>query len=177
MTDGNELLQRGELFISCCWPHKNAADRLFNTLKTEYRKQNLFTFLELVESSNRSDRVMVHTATPEDFLNCEKLLSTLFWPLMGNIKKNHIFSCNDDGSQMMIRQSNIPEHKQFVLYLQKRGTWDGMTHTEIVDFSQSVLMPITWVGKNPYKVIEMYKSYRPNIPLEYHSDELYAKPS
>ena len=38
-------------------------------------------------------------------------------------------------------------------------------------------MPITWVGMNPYKVVEMYKNYRPNIPLEYHSDELYAKPN
>jgi hypothetical protein len=81
---------------------QNAADRLFNTLKTKYHKQNLFTFQELVESLNRSDRVMVHTATPEYFLNYEKLLSTLFWPLMRNIKKKHIFSCNDDGSQMMI---------------------------------------------------------------------------
>ena len=59
MADGNELLQRGELYISHCWPQKNAANCLFNTLKTEYRKQNLFTFQELVESLNRSDTMMV----------------------------------------------------------------------------------------------------------------------
>jgi hypothetical protein len=29
---------------------KSAADRLFNTLKNEYRKQNLFTFNGLVET-------------------------------------------------------------------------------------------------------------------------------
>ena len=38
-------------------------------------------------------------------------------------------------------------------------------------------MLITWVGMNPYTVVETFKNYRPNIPLEYHSDELYAKPS
>ena len=81
---------------------KNAADRLFACLKTKYHKQNIFTFQEMVESLNRSDRVTVHTATPEDFLTYEKLLSTLFRPLTGNIKKNHIFSCNIDGSQVTI---------------------------------------------------------------------------
>ncbi len=63
--------------------------------------------------------------------------------LAGNIKKNHIFSCNDDGSQMTIQQSNLPEHEEFILNLWKRGTWDGMTHAKIVEFSESVLMPIT----------------------------------
>jgi hypothetical protein len=156
---------------------QNAADRLFACLKTEYHKQNIFTFQDFLETLTRSDMVMVHPETPEDFLNYDKLLSTLFWTLVGNIQKNHIFSCNDDGSQMKIWQSNLPEHEKFVLYLWKRGTWEGMTHNKIVEFSKSVLMPITWAGMNPYKVIEMFKKYKPNIPLEYHSDELYAKPS
>ncbi len=79
----------------------NAADHLFNCLKTKYCKQNRFTFQELVETLNRSDMVTVHQATLEDFLNYDKLLSTLFWTLVGNIK-NHIFSCINDGSQMTI---------------------------------------------------------------------------
>jgi hypothetical protein len=50
-----------------------------------------------------------------------------------------------------------------------------MTHAEIVEFLELVLMLITWVGMNPYTVVETFKNYRPNIPLEYHSDDLYAK--
>ncbi len=30
---------------------------------------------------------------------------------------------------------------------------------------------------NPYKIVEMYKNYRPNVPIEYHSDVMYAEPS
>ncbi len=38
---------------------QNAADHLYNCLKTEYHKQNLFTFQDLVETLNRSDTMMV----------------------------------------------------------------------------------------------------------------------
>jgi hypothetical protein len=33
------------------------------------------------------------------------------------------------------------------------------------------------VGLNPYKIVEMYKNYRPNVPIEYHSDVMYAESS
>jgi hypothetical protein len=33
------------------------------------------------------------------------------------------------------------------------------------------------VGLSPYKIVEMYKKYRPNIPIEYHFDLMYAEPS
>jgi hypothetical protein len=116
-------------------PPQNAADHLFNCLKTKYCKQKLYTFQDLVETLNMLAMVMVHPATPEDFLNYDKLLSTLFWTLPRNIKKNHIFSCNNDESQMTIWQSNLPDQKEFVLlYLWKRGTWDVVTHAEIVGF-------------------------------------------
>jgi hypothetical protein len=40
-----------------------------------------------------------------------------------------------------------------------------------------MLKPIKCVGLNPYKIMEMYKNYRPNISIEYHSDIMYAEPS
>jgi hypothetical protein len=40
-----------------------------------------------------------------------------------------------------------------------------------------VLKPIQCVGLNPYKIVDMYKNYRPNIPIEYHSDVMYAESS
>ena len=38
---------------------KNAADRLFNSLKNEYRKQNIFTMEDLIDRLNQSDLVTV----------------------------------------------------------------------------------------------------------------------
>jgi hypothetical protein len=66
---------------------KNAADCLFNTLKNKYHKQNLFTFQGLVETLNKSLMVTIHSANPEDFLDYNKLMSSLYWTLQGNIKK------------------------------------------------------------------------------------------
>jgi hypothetical protein len=48
---------------------KNAADRLFNLLKHEYRKQNLFTIDELVRALDQSATVTVHRTVVNDFFD------------------------------------------------------------------------------------------------------------
>jgi len=155
---------------------KNAADRLFNSLKTEYRLQNLFTFQDLLEALNRSPMVTVHPASPEDFLDYDKLMNYLYRPLAGIVKKNHIFSCMDSGSQMRLRQSNLEEHNELVFNLRKRTT-SKLSRAEIAEISNSVLVTITNDGLNPYKAVEMFTKYRPNIPVQFQVDELYAEPS
>jgi hypothetical protein len=80
---------------------KNTADHLFNSLKNKHRKQNLFTFQHLVETLNKLLMATIHPTNPEYFLDYDKLMNNLFRTLLGNIKKNHIFSCNNDGSQIM----------------------------------------------------------------------------
>ncbi len=32
------------------------------------------------------------------------------------------------------------------------------------------------MGSNPYKIVEMHKNYRRNVPVEYHSDVMYVEP-
>ncbi len=154
---------------------KNAADHLFNLLKQEYRKQNLSTFDELVRTLDKSLLLTIHPTVAEDFLNYSKLLDSLYRPLSGNIKTNHIFSCTDNGTQIRIRQSNLDEHQEYVHNLWKRGTWDGVTRAQLIEHADKVLKPIQCVGLNPYKIVEMYKNYRPNVPIEYHSDLMYAE--
>jgi hypothetical protein len=79
--------------------------------------------------------------------------------------------------QIMICQSNLKEHQEYVRNLWKWGTWDGVTRAHLVEHADKVLKPIKCVGLNPYKIVEMYKNYRPNVPIEYHSDVMYAEPS
>jgi hypothetical protein len=156
---------------------KNAADHLFNLLKQEYWKQNLFTFDELVQTLDKLLSLIIHPTVAEDFLDYSKLLDSLYWPLTRNIKTNHIFSCTDDGTQITIRQSNLEEHQEYVLNLWKRGTWNGVTWAQLIEHADKVLKPIKCVELNPYKVVEMYKNYRPNVPIEYQSDVMYTDPS
>jgi hypothetical protein len=82
---------------------KNVADRLFNLLKQEYWKQNLFMFDRLVRTLDKSLLLTIHPTVAKDFLNYSKLLDSLYQPLSGNIKTNHIFSGTDDGTQITIQ--------------------------------------------------------------------------
>jgi hypothetical protein len=156
---------------------KNAADCLFNSLKQDYWKKNLFTFDKLVQTLDKSLSLTIHPTLVKDFLNYSKLLDGLYRLLTGGIKTNHIFSCTDDGTQITIRQSNLEGHQEYVLNLWKRGTWDGVTRAQLIEHADKVLKPIQCVGLNPYKIVEMYKNYRPNVPVEYHSDVMYAERS
>jgi hypothetical protein len=156
---------------------KNAADRLFNLLKQEYGKQNLFTCDELVPRLDKLLLLTIHPTVAEDFLNFIKLLDSLYRPLTGNIKTNHIFSCTDNGMQITIWQSNLEEHQEYVLNLCKKGTCHGVARAQLIEHTDEVLKPIQCVGLNPYKIVEMYKNYRLNVPIEYHSDVMYAEPS
>jgi hypothetical protein len=153
---------------------KNAADCLFKLLKQEYWKQNLFTFDELVRMLDKLLLLPIHPTVLEDFLNYSKLLDSLYQPLTGNIKTNHIFSCTDNATLITIRQSNLEEHQEYVLNLWKRDTWDGVTWAKLIEHADKVLKPIQCVGLNPNKIVEMYKNYRPNVQIEYHSDVMYA---
>jgi hypothetical protein len=157
---------------------KNAAYCLFNCLKTKYHLQNLFTFQDLLEALNRLPMVAVHPTSPVDFHDYDQLMKDLFQTLSGRIKMNHIFYCNNDGSQMNIWRSNLTDHIEYYCNICWRGTWDGMTCAKIANISSEVLdTPLHYAGLNPYKVMEMFQKYRPVVPDEFHSDELYAEPS
>jgi len=155
---------------------KNAVDHLFNSLKHEYRKQNLFTFDELARALDQSATVTVHRTIANDFFDYDKLLDGMYRKLAGHIKQNHIFSCKDEGSEMMIRKSNLVEHQEYILRIQKKN-WATVGRTEMIEYAEKVLKPIKCVGLNQYKMVEMFKNYRLVVPVEFHSDELYAEPS
>jgi hypothetical protein len=156
---------------------KNAADRLFNSLKQDYWKQNLFTFDKLMWILDKLLSLTIHPTMVKDFLDYSKLLDSLYWLLTGNIKTNQFFSCTEDVTQITIRQSNLEEKQEYALNLWKRGTWDGVTWVQLIEHADKMLKPIQCVGLNPYKIVKMYKNYRPNVPVEYQTDVMYMEPS
>ncbi len=120
---------------------KNAADRLFNLLKQEYWKKNLFTFDKLVRTLDKLSSLTIHPTMAKDFLDYSKLLDSLYWPLMGNIKTNHILSCTDNSTQITVHQSNLEEHQEYVLNIWERGTWDGVTRAQLIEHVDEMLKP------------------------------------
>ena len=114
----------------------------------------------------------------DDFCDYDKLMKDLYRPLAGKVKKNHIFSCtNDARDEMTLRLSDLTEHTEVLFRLRKKKAVD-ITHDQLVEASNLVLgVAIKCDGLNPYKMVEMFKNYKPNVPDEFQSDKLYAEPS
>jgi hypothetical protein len=77
---------------------------------------------------------------------------------------------------MKLRQSNLSEHAEYCVCLRKKN-WKDVGREEMLAYVEKVLTPIKCDGLNPYKMVELWKNYRPVIPVEYQSDVLYVKPS
>ena len=91
---------------------KNAADSLFNSLKQEYRKKNLFTSERFFHCLGVSEFVTILPTLPGDFLDYNRLFYDVYRNLVGKVKVNHIFFVSGDGPFPVIklREGNLDEH-------------------------------------------------------------------
>ena len=76
-----------KFYLPHCW--------LFNSLKVQYQKKNLYTFDQLVEALGKSRTITIHPAVSEDFHDYGDLFDFFYKKLAGQIKQNHIFSLFD----------------------------------------------------------------------------------
>jgi hypothetical protein len=154
---------------------KNAADRLFNSLKHEYRKKNLYTFDQLVEALGMSRTITVHPTVSEDFLDYGKLFNFFYNKLAGQIKQNCIFSTGQ-GNELRVQESVLPQHEEIILPIMHRQFFN-LTHRLALEIAECELRMLEWEGINPYRVYELFKNFRPYVSVEFHSDPMYAEPS
>jgi hypothetical protein len=154
---------------------KNAADHLFNSLKIQYRKKNLYTFNQLREALSSSRTITIHPTVSEDFLYYTKLLELLYKKLTGHIKQNHIFStAAHQGDEIRVRESVLQNEDNIFKIMKKY--YLSLLYTGEGDCGRRMMM-LEWEGINPYKVYELFKHYRPYVPVEYQLDPIYAEPS
>jgi len=152
---------------------KNAADRLFNSLKHEYRKKNLYTMEDLIRSLDVSNSVTVIPTVPEDFNNYDAFCKDLFRDLTSKVKQNHIFACSEH-DRMSLRESNMVEHKISNHKCSKKGRLTSAA--ELKRQLSDNLTKVECVGINPYKQVEMHFKYGPQVPEDKRKDLLYCEP-
>jgi len=158
---------------------KNAWDRLFNSLKHEYRKKNIFTMDELIVALGVSAKITVVPTVASDFLDYDGAFKALYIDLSGLVKHNHILTCDGDDDEliMKIRKGNLDEHKiiRHTAVQPSRGIRNDIE--KLRTWSALLLQPIKPPGINLYKWVELFFKYRPVVPPEYHQDKFYIKPS
>ena len=178
---------------------KNAADRLFNTLKKGYHKQNIFTMDQLDSILAESDRVTVLRAREEDFFDYGTFLDHFYSTLSSKIKQNHIFHCGDGSTvtnqiTMDLRRSGLDEdavvkHKTIKRGFYTRGDYE-MTAAglklavanrgqDILRLKEELLVNLKAPGINVFKKVELYTKYLCGgiVPLEFKDDPLYQQPT
>lgn len=153
---------------------KNAADCLFNSLKHEYRKKNIYTMEDMIITLDMSDSVTVIPTVPEDFYNYNAFLKGLFRNLTRQVKQNHIFLCSFD-DRMDLRESNLTDHKISTHKCSNKGHL--MSAAQLKEHTLvALLTQVECDGLNPYKQVEMQSKYGPHVLKEYWKNVLYCQP-
>ncbi len=78
------------------------------------------------------------------------------------------------GDEIRVQQSALPQHQELILQIGKKHM-DSLTYTQVDKLAQRELTWLEFEGINPYKVYELYKHYRPYVPVECQSDPIYAE--
>lgn len=170
---------------------KNAADRLFNALKFDYRKHDIYTVEDLLVKLDKSDSVSIYESTENDFFDFTKYLDSYYKDFSGLIQSNHVFSCENErvGNKLMvnIRESGLEQHpvkKYNVMrnafperknYTTLKEAIDNRRIDMIASFAER-LEKLAPPGMNAYKQIELWKNYRLLVPTILHTNRLYRKP-
>ena len=101
---------------------------MFNSLKHEHRKQNIYSIKGLVDGLSESNSVMVIPSVANDFLDYYALLDNINRDLVGKVKINHIFSCSmiDINQKVIIDRAKggelvlDPEHSLWIQNQKKK---------------------------------------------------------
>lgn len=172
---------------------KNAADHLFNALKFEYRKHNIFTMEKLISHLSFSESITVQPTKADQFFDYDKYFDSYYRNFEGLVKQNHIFSSHQNsrvgsGFFVDLRESNLEEH-QIVRHQAIKRNFPGRSeYTNVRDAVANrpndmkkllgeLLQPIVAPGINPYKQIELKDKYEELVPVEDKGCGLYDEPA
>eukprot|EP00536_Pseudo-nitzschia_multiseries_P016373 jgi/Psemu1/45970/gm1.45970_g len=149
---------------------KNCADQLFNTMKRDYRNQNLYTFEQLRKALGTNERITIHSIKDGDFKHYKRLEDLFYKDLKtGTIRPGHIFTVESDASTTIkIWQDCLGTADISVQDLQKRVTvvdCDRRLWEAVQDFV--LLDPVAPTGIKEIKQIELYTKWRKLVPVEF----------
>jgi hypothetical protein len=143
---------------------KNACDRLFNSMKKQYRKVNSFNPEDLLNSIKGNEKVDPFMVDDDVFKDWDKLEDVLVRKLPGgNTTKNHIFTVDierNNGNSMFLQESDGSDEKEMKLvkppYLQHDDAfWQQQQPTTIAPIG---LVAIKWK--------ELHHKWGPFVPQD-----------
>ena len=166
---------------------KNPCNRLFNLLKSGYRKKNIYDVPDLIEVLNQNSNV--DAKIPAPFRDWDSFLNR-YYDVPKSIKKWHCFEVsstrildttkqnNPQPTIMLFRQSDVPESDSTTQDLRSFKTIQDKEerYAEVKDISMYP-KALNKPGIKPIKRNELWKKFRPVVPEQYHNSDIYQPPS
>lgn len=160
---------------------------MFNTLKKEYRRRNLYTMGQVTDSmAYVSDDITIICTNDED--NSERLVFYDYVAFLDSIypekidspwcSTGHIFTVSsDDPGKLKIMVDDLGTKSFTQDMIRNKRKHDAIDRKRLLRDSFLSMKPLDPVGLSNIKQIEMGTKYRPLIPEKYRNYPLYAIPS
>ena len=139
---------------------KNDCDRMFNLMKFDYRKENIYTPTELIALVNKHKQVNAIAMEASDFLDWSALEDRMMADKVTQVKKNHIFYVTQDDTNVLHKQEcdgepSVPQTIVLPQFQDPAYDWQGEVN-KLQVLAEPGLQDIKWN--------ELYRKWGAFIP-------------
>ena len=180
------LFPRVRIFFLVKGHTKNAADRMFNLLKMNYHKKDIYTYEQLHQTLNMNQYVDVFKMRPCNFHDHRRWQDTVYKnPTGGEFKRTHVFSIcspnhNIKGNNMEVTTTTLlkqDNNESIVRYdnllpttkSKKAQKMNPEVRAREIAKMEEKLVQLVPTGLKPIKQVELWKKWAPLIPEEFRA--------
>ena len=156
---------------------KNVCDRMFNLMKQNFHKHDVYSMEQLLSCLSKQSQVTVHHPMPNEFSDWTKMFDK-YHRSYKHVKINHVFTCDRSNSAHKVMvQKWIGEDE----YDKAAGGWDMKKRVANPIANRSLLLltdapdPLVPPGIQEIKKVELFKKWRPFVPMQ-HQDSICPHP-
>ena len=95
---------------------KNACDRMFNTLKINYHKEQVYTMNQLEQCHNFSDYIICKIAKDEDFLSWDNFENNIYKIIPISFSNQYYFMINNNNPTLLNISELSPKNQEMAEY-------------------------------------------------------------
>jgi hypothetical protein len=158
---------------------KNAADRLFNLLKKEYRERNVYNMEQLVERLNDHELIEAIKVGEEDFRDWDLFLNSIYNPLPPGFIQPYQFFHSDFWREGWIQAQVSAKRASYGVNVNIKNDMDPTERKALLKqnpwVTKNIVAKLEPPGIRAIKQVEMYEKWRKFVPVAFLT-ELYAKP-
>lgn len=156
---------------------KNACDRTFNLLKTQYRNQDIFTRAQFLEALRSAKNVHVDWMPPAEMLNWESSIDPIFAMPPSQTFKNHNFTfTHDKPGKILISAYDGQPVQEFSCHARGKKALPESIERSAHLASAFLPKPLDALQMSNQKRNEMYNKWRKFIPTEHQVDWWFTTP-